>query len=541
MVRSRLSKEASPTTLDALIADLSRLSTPGILGFYNSCEVTEVIGFGPDKSPVNLFSIVVFEERQEFPSNSPIFLNLKPIQITNLKNWTFGVARYSVEEKKLLNQLHEFKKGNVWQLSGNQIKTGGLIPARPLYIPPDATENSPLNRVLKNNFWNGCYVFELFDCEKKLFSPLLEKADSLHQLSEAVQKYVPMRLASLSDRLGNIIIQLPVTAVLTNFSFLGDRGMRVSSDWDSRSKRRLCRLISSMEFDGGIAGFGVVDVKGKVADVVTGDSSQLNRAILWDDEEQLILAASGVVKPIGQVHLQLQLGAPEPRIVAIPVSGTEPVIHRIQVVSLPAESIVGDPDPFEYRKWSDLRIYQEERKRLERDRVFVQYGLNTDKEAERQRALVDLRLLINTHGKQGVWLWDPYLTYADIMQTLFFCVYHTADLRALACKKLKNKTFEDWRREQKLGFTTSGNNHYGLNLEFRLRHGSKGWAFHDRFLIFPKTNERALAWSIGTSINSLGAEHHILHRMDNGQNIADAFQELWETLDGDDFQVWRTR
>jgi hypothetical protein len=31
-------------------------------------------------------------------------------------------------------------------------------------------------------------------------------------------------------------------------------------------------------------------------------------------------------------------------------------------------------------------------------------------------------------------------------------------------------------------------NFRGLHLEFRIRTGSAGWAFHDRFLIFPGTD-----------------------------------------------------
>ena len=47
------------------------------------------------------------------------------------------------------------------------------------------------------------------------------------------------------------------------------------------------------------------------------------------------------------------------------------------------------------------------------------------------------------------------------------------------------------------------------------------------------------AYSLGTSVNSLGKDHHILQRVSNGRLVADAFQELWELLDADDFLVWK--
>jgi hypothetical protein len=539
MSMRKLANKPMPSSVEALISVFCRLTAPGVLGYSNCCEVTEVIGFGPDKQPVNIFTIVALEERQEVPDKKPFFLNPNRIQSKKLKGWSFGISRYFAKQEELITEFRKIKGGNEWLLSGQQLSTGNLLPTRPLFVPPDATEDSPLNRVLKNNFWNGSYVFELFDSEKVQLLPLLENGNCLLQLSEAIQKFVPFRLASLADRLGNIVIQLPVSVVMARFSFIRDCGIKVICNWDSRIQPRSCRLISSMEYDGGIAGFGVMDATGGIAEAITGDSSRVNRAVLWDDDERFILAASGPVAALANINLQMQLKSPEPRIVVIPSPDGEPEIHRVQIMSLPSENIIGDPDPFEYRRWTDRRIYEGERKNLERDRIFVQYGLKPDKLAERKRALEDVQFLIKSHGQQGVWLWDPYLTYFDIMQTLFFCEYHGVDLRALACKRPKNTTFNDWQREQHLGFTTAGNNHYGLKLEFRLRHSGAGWGFHDRFLIFPRKNERALAWSIGTSINSLGTEHHILHRVDNGQIIADAFRELWKALDSDDYRVWR--
>ena len=537
--RFPFTNKTAPITIQALAAELQRLMAPGILGYYNCCEVTEVIVTGVAKQPINVFSIIAFEESSQQPIK-PHFLNPKHIELSHLKGWKFGIYRYAATPERLLETLNCFGRGNGWDLGGQPIGVGKLVPTRRQFIPPDASQNCALNRVLKNNFWNGSHVFELFDNGKELLLSLIERPDLILLLSEAIQAFIPLRLASLSDRLGNIIIQLPVRVVMTRFGFIDDQGMKAALSWDTRTQRRSCRLISSMEFDNAILGFGVSEAQGDVAEAVTNDSSRMNRSVLWDEEEHLLLAASGAVAAFGRIHLQPHIINPEPRIVAIPSKDSPPEVHRVQIASLSHESIVGDADPFEYRQWTDRRIYDEERKRLESDRVFVQYGLNADKKKSRHQALDDLRFLINKHGKQGAWLWDPYLTYEDIMLTMFFCEYHGVRLRALACKKPKKISFEDWRKEQQQGFLSTGNNHYGLNLEFRLRCGNAGWAFHDRFLIFPKTPQGPLAWSLGTSVNNFGAEHHILQKVDNGQMIVDAFQSLWDALTGDDYLVWRT-
>jgi hypothetical protein len=93
--------------------------------------------------------------------------------------------------------------------------------------------------------------------------------------------------------------------------------------------------------------------------------------------------------------------------------------------------------------------------------------------------------------------------------------------------------------KQRLIFEGAKSNFLDLRLEFRMKSGPAGWAFHDRFLIFPATGRGALAWSLGTSVNSLGKQHHILQRVDDGQLIMQAFRELWDQLDRPDHLVWK--
>lgn len=94
--------------------------------------------------------------------------------------------------------------------------------------------------------------------------------------------------------------------------------------------------------------------------------------------------------------------------------------------------------------------------------------------------------------------------------------------------------------EQRATLTSLKSNLRGLHLEFRMRTGTAGWGFHDRFLIFPAADSAALAWSLGTSVNSLGRQHHILQRVDDGQRIRDAFVELWDALDQPEHLIWKT-
>lgn len=150
--------------------------------------------------------------------------------------------------------------------------------------------------------------------------------------------------------------------------------------------------------------------------------------------------------------------------------------------------------------------------------------------------------MIEEHGAEGIRLWDPYLDAKDLIQTLFFSKVAGVSLRAVSSRKVTELTENDsdwhtWVDDQQKALEGSGNL-LGINLEFRCKYGDFGWNFHDRFLIFPRERE-PLAWSLGTSVNSLGKEHHILQKVANAQNILDAFDDLWAALNSADCLVWK--
>jgi hypothetical protein len=49
-----------------------------------------------------------------------------------------------------------------------------------------------------------------------------------------------------------------------------------------------------------------------------------------------------------------------------------------------------------------------------------------------------------------------------------------------------------------------------------------------------------MAWSLGTSINSVGQQHHILQKVLDGELIREAFLDLWNLLADSQYLVWKT-
>ena len=56
----------------------------------------------------------------------------------------------------------------------------------------------------------------------------------------------------------------------------------------------------------------------------------------------------------------------------------------------------------------------------------------------RQEALDFLRELIEKYGKNGIYLWDPYLNAKDLLETVFFSPYANSPIKALLHKKIKH-------------------------------------------------------------------------------------------------------
>jgi len=82
------------------------------------------------------------------------------------------------------------------------------------YVPPreDMYHEIQLNYLLKNNFNNGSYILEFFDEDKKDVNFLLENPILLNNFSEQISEILLLKLANVSDRLGNIIFQFPINS-----------------------------------------------------------------------------------------------------------------------------------------------------------------------------------------------------------------------------------------------------------------------------------------------------------------------------------------
>jgi hypothetical protein len=578
------------------LAKLDELVSHGVIGFYKSFEITEIFAV-LGKEHTNVLTVAVGE-----PTQAPAEVNWKSVLLNAGERFavprtkvSIGVVQYRLAVPAFIGVVDQFTKTEVWKPSPVQLKVGHLNAVAPQFVPADSRERHPWNGVLKNNFFEGSHVLELFDTTKQHVRFLLDDSRRLSEVAQFVGRYLPMRIDGMSDRLGNVIIQLPVTVLSVARRAHPDGDNSVAVAWHPLAEPRGLRVASEKWGDSTIASFDAALITSGEARLQLNSPGGGARTNIWDDERRILLSATAPLSYFtsGNVSVRAEVvhgDSVQQREFFIRDSHGQ--LTREVITLLPGEKEVEASSVADLPKamWIEQRVFGESVVSLKERKEFVQYGLEvpppmaaastkeggtngvdadadpddslpeaiSQTEARRSAALADLHWLMRRHGAEGVWLWDPFLTADDIMRTLFYCPHRGVPLRALSAGKkppgrkvrvdaqlpaqeqqkiARQQAVKD-RRLQHDHLEAAKGNANGLKLEFRMRVGQDGWAFHDRFIIFPRSVGSALAWSLGTSINSFGVEHHILQRVLHGEPIANAFDDLWSQLQDSKHFIW---
>lgn len=521
--------------------DLEKLIHDEIFGFYNVAEITEVFAANGNGETINVITLIVLEDRKFNVDIAPHFIGKRIHVGGQLKKWTFGIKCYTKPIQELFEHIKKLSENKTWAASKEKLDTGRLIIKPPFFVPPAGNSEIPLNNILKNNFFNGSHVLEWYDTDKHRLRDILNNPSLLQTLSEKVQKSFPIKIASISDRLGNIVLQIPVNLFRYNL-----RHSRLSSElslellWNPKASRRPLSMVIEENYDSTVTDLQLFKINSDKVTVKLNTDKGPYRVRIFDDANNL-LAVNNELSYIKYISTNVLIQNPEPRVFYRVIGGEQ----KEQRVMLNSNEHIHVGDKY-IRTQTDFRLYKHEKAELKKRREFVQYSpSNGNTTLVREKALNDLHYLINMHGTKSVWLWDPFLSPEDIFYTLLYCEHFGSKMRAITALK-ESEAVKDNKDSKNLLSTyhkqflhQRKTFYHGLNLEFRGKGCGRGRAFHDRFLIFPEADHEPLAWSLGTSINSFGKSHHILQKVSDGGMIVDVFQELWEELDHTENIIWK--
>ena len=186
------------------------LRTNGNIGFYTHCEIVQIFGYKKDvDGAFNIYTLVIFQDKS-FKESEPKYLTDKPIPITTDISCGIQKAILSIDNAILFFE-NLFTKKKFHLGNNSECNIGSLKFLNKLFVAGSDSNPFPqLNYILKNNFHNGSYIIEAFDCNKEYVSFLLEDPVKLNEISEKINEKIPLKIANVSDRLGNIIFQFPI-------------------------------------------------------------------------------------------------------------------------------------------------------------------------------------------------------------------------------------------------------------------------------------------------------------------------------------------
>lgn len=521
--------------------DFDLLLSHGNIAFYKGCEVTQIFLYDKrTKETKNYFCLFVFDEMDQV-DNAPTELLKTPIKLD--KNFIAGIQQKRISLPDAKNAFDEIPKGTM-HYDDNCLVSEHLTLLPKTYVPSlSLNKTVMLNNVLKPNYWGDNYIIEFFDETKEMLSSHKDAGNIFNLINEKVKSLstVKIDLTKVYDRIGNILFQFPITILKSEVTSREDSvNICIKTEYHplvTNAKNLHIKMISKL--DNVITGFNSYNSNALSTNQVlkVGDDNNL-QTLISDDTSKLLLHNSEVnfLKGFhfgGKIGIQYS----EPRTIILR-NGSKKEIELFTADCF--GSNIHDNDNKNYVERISARNRNNE--------ILQQSGdYKVFKENQADKAFSFLRDKIIRHSGdiKEICLWDPYLTAYDIMETLYFEDTGLPLKCITSYQKSKNlsdddnqKSFEQFRKEQKDLFLKNSNN-LRVNLKFLAQQDMYGWKFHDRFLIFVPKDRTNLpeAYSLGTSINTIGKNHHIIQKVPNSREILNNFEELWKLLDNDECLV----
>lgn len=503
------------------------------LGVYNKCEIIEIFGLF-NKEPFNIYTLVVFEQTQRQTTIEFLTKSLRKFKCH--KEYSWGIRRHIVDIDNVKNFFQSLSQGK-FKLENNKESKIGTMKYLPYqYVRANCGGSNgvvQMNYGLKNNFHSGSYVFEFFDKSKENCKFLLDDSKLLLEFSEQVSKIIPIKIANISDRLGNVVFQLPVNNIRVHIDGIKEqnqfKGLKVTiyaKNGLFDIKKLLIRVYGN---DDNVIKQKIICVESETTLIDLDDCYCAHIVEIYDKISGMIVY-NKIIHIMTQATLSINIQEPQKRIFS-----THNDIQHIDVEIQASKNTFGKSQNKPYIQWIGQRKYENELNELEESKSFVQYIKESN-----LKALEDVRILINKYGKKGVYIWDPYLSAQDIKDTLYYCKYAKVEMKAITGLKQSSSNKTDEKEKMREEFDKDDKKFLFLNLEVRARYGNNGgYDFHDRFIIFPLKKPKA--WSLGISINQLGKSHHILQEVKHAQHILNAFNKLWNCLNNKECLIWTSK
>lgn len=573
--------------------DFENLCRQGVIGFYESCEVTQIFLIEKSSKKIfNYYTLIVFEESDEVGSQ-PIFLTDKPLSVN--ERFQLGITQTRITVSQTQSLFQEIQK-NKFTLNSEPCEIGKELVLLPKQFIPSFWDGSkiPMDNILKPNYWGDSYVIEFFCEDKPLIKNLNEK--DIHTINHYISSNssISIDLTKIYERTENIIFQFPVTLLAHDDTSAENESLKETIYTHPKITEPIDLLITAKtSTDKNVTGFFNQKTKSDQTPIILplGDSDNVELTIAKADSS--IILHHSLFNYMRSLSGSMNIhDDSKPRDI-IDKDGKK---HSIELVTPFLLSVNIRKDDF---------FQQINQRKIENGLIKKSGDCQVFKNGNQKQAYEFVKKLVQKHSQDSkeICLWDPYLTASDIIETLYFentgkpfrCItslgkakqidkktrLHKAaekNIEELTKKSISAKlvakfrysslhevthdtiigrfsrllrrglsrfsshttvsgdalNFEHFKKDQ-MNYFQSRSNNLRVHLDFRCQHADYGAPFHDRFLIFVPNDAHDLpkTYSLGTSVNTLGQKHHIIQKTADARLILQNFNELWEALPPD--------
>lgn len=518
------------------------------LGEYRFCEVTQIVLFSERKA-INYFTNV--ECSSKFKEPVPFhFVTTKPITICRDESSALrlAISRYTISIQELLKLIGDAGATGLWKFNGEDVVVDDSFPSDIKYVPESDPTGGQYNvfvpleyGIYGSNFIGNYYIFELFS-RKTLLDKILSSA-SIQKIQQEMKKCgLYYRLDKMHDRIGNVIIKMPIEVLSAKPIKLGLYGIELMFSLKKAFEHNRYCLTIIQTHDGLIYTNGVE--KDFDCQAVRVNPNQYKTTIsVVDTYTQLTLYYGCFDYSIYSNYFS-QI-TPPTIIAQIPDQRIIHIDGKDVSIELPNVKMGGSIYVFEEAEMASKRKLS-----LDDDWFNKQGYLKSYSYDEHETALHDIVEILSNNlpwDLQEIWVIDPYLRTADLAKTAFQCrvkgitIKALCDYSAIHGNSYTNDTegdnrFDEFKKNESTDMGLALGDDTDILIDYRTVRN--GHSFHDRYIMMKYEINKERVWSLGASINSIGSKHSIMQIVNAPQAVISQFNELWAATDNEECHIY---
>lgn len=503
---------------------INKFLEKGYYGFYDELFIRTIYIFDKaSKETHNLLTIIKLQNKIDGIKRE------KLLKFDGLRNRNdklkFGLLSY----QKPIEWLEHFKNklsNETFCYDDESAKLQEVLLLKEKFFVSERTDEN-LSNLLLHHSHHCSYIDEYWNIEKKSLFNLHKNISILKHIEDKTGVYI----SKTPERVGNVIIQYTSGLIDLKDYDKESRNIKLKLHPSINIQNTKCIFISKDKTNNNIE---ITDLKNGT-DIVFTNKLTLQEVKLIDIEKNLILFDYSNRK-----NFKLNMSS---------------------AVGLGFRNFNDESDPilicktFSHQDEDSTskinRLIKSSRRSIEVDDnikklKYKEYDIDSSlsKIQRRDNAIYHLNQHIKEYGDmcKEVIIWDPYLEGKDLVDTVIRHLRTNAKIKALGSFKSDQSDVESWFNMQKHTiFESSDLKH--LNLEFRCAFGNNNHKnFHDRFILFKGfgIGDETKGWALGTSLNSLGHNHHIIYELDIAEYVLEVFEKYWETFSSEKYVIVKT-